>query len=263
MPPRLGHDAAEVETLIAEATMAARTAVEAEPMDGRVALVGLLSGVLVTVLTPPGHWGRLAGEAALVGVAHVGLWRYAASSGDGSARRLLGRAALLAPFLLLVVVSLPFMAAAPGQAPAWERAGMAVARAFISFGAVAAALLAVDATELLQALSRLRAPALFVTLTALMLRYLDLLEGEARRMIRARDLRGTPPTLRARARVAGWMVGSLFVRGFERAERLSVAMQARGFTGLLPPAPPRPLTRRGWMIAGALLLAQALLIGVT
>jgi energy-coupling factor transporter transmembrane protein EcfT len=59
------------------------------------------------------------------------------------------------------------------------------------------------------------------------------------------------------------MVGSLFLRSVERSERLSVAMQARGFTGLLPPPPPRPLSRRNGLILGALLLAQALLLAVT
>jgi cobalt/nickel transport system permease protein len=102
-----------------------------------------------------------------------------------------------------------------------------------------------------------------VTLLALMLRYLGLLEGEAARMMRARDLRGMPPTLRQRAHVAGCMVGSLFLRSFERAERVSVAMQSRGFTGLLPAPEPRPLGARGVLCLAAALLAQALLVWVT
>ena len=113
---------------------------------------------------------------------------------------------LLAPFLLLLVVSVPFMAREPGQLSPLERAGMAAARATIGFGALAATLQLIDLPELLQALARLRTPAIFVTLMALMLRYLGLLEGEAARMMRARDLRGTPPTLRQRAHVAGCMV---------------------------------------------------------
>src|SRR5437879_2895973 len=121
----------------------------------------------------------------------------------------------------------------------------------------------VGVPELLQALARLRVPAIFVTLMALMLRYLGLLEGEAARMMRARDLRGMPPTVRQRAHVAGCMVGSLFLRSFERAERVSVAMQSRGFTGLLPPPPPRPLGARCVLALAATLVAQALLVWVT
>ena len=121
----------------------------------------------------------------------------------------------------------------------------------------------VEVHELLQALARLRVPAIFVTLMALMLRYLGLLEGEAARMMRARDLRGTPRTMGQRAHVAGCMVGSLFLRSFERAERVSVAMQSRGFTGLLPAPSPRPLGASGAAAVGGALLAQALLVWFT
>src|SRR5439155_20976728 len=119
----------------------------------------------------------------------------------------------------------------------------------------------VELPELLQALARLRLPPLFVTLLALMLRYLAHLEGEAARMMRARDLRGVSPTLRERARVAGCMVGSLFLRSVERSERVSVAMQARGFTALLLLPPPKPLDVRNGLALAALLLVQPLLLG--
>lgn len=233
-----------------------------EPLDGRVVFVGLLACVGVTVLTPPGHWPRLAGEGALVAAALVAAQLSGSRAWRGY-RWLLGRFMLLAPFLLLLGVSVPFMASGPGQPPPFARVGLAAARATIGFGALATALQLVDAPELLRALARLRAPALFVTLLTLLLRYLGLLEGEAGRMLRARELRGMPPTLRQRAHVAGCMVGSLFLRSFERAERVSVAMQSRGFAGLFPPPPPRPLGGRGLLGLAIVLLAQALLVGMT
>jgi cobalt/nickel transport system permease protein len=228
-------------------------------LDARVVLAGLVSCIGVAVLTPPGHAARLAGEAALVAAALVIPIR-----GDrpgGGARRLAARFALLLPFFLLLGFSVPFMS--PGPAPPLVRAGTAAARAIIGFGALAAVLRAVEVPDLLQALARLRAPPLFVTLMALMVRYLELLEGEAARMLRARDLRGMPPTVRQRAHVAGCMVGSLFLRSFERSERVSVAMQSRGFTGLLPAPAPRPLGWRGVVALGGMLLAQALLVWTT
>jgi cobalt/nickel transport system permease protein len=234
----------------------------AEPPDGRVVLVGLLACIVVTALTPAGQWQRLLGEAALVAAVHAALSASAGSSGY-ACRAVMGRLALLLPALLLVLVSAPFMAGASGPPPPLERAAAAGARAVISFGALAAALRAVEAPELLRALARLRAPAILVTLMALLLRYLGLLEGEVARMMLARDLRGRSPGLRVRARVAGCMVGSLFLRSVERSERVSLAMQARGFTGLLPAPPPRPLTARAAALLGALLLAQLLLVGVT
>jgi cobalt/nickel transport system permease protein len=70
-----------------------------------------------------------------------------------------------------------------------------------------------------------------------------------------------------RARVAGGMVGSLFVRSYERSERVYAAMLARGFTGVLPaPAMAHPARREllafGGVLAGIVgFLAVTLLVG--
>jgi cobalt/nickel transport system permease protein len=64
------------------------------------------------------------------------------------------------------------------------------------------------------------------------------LADEGGRMTRARDARsaGRPEgggggSIRWRAAVTGRMVGSLFLRAYERSERIYAAMQARGFEG--------------------------------
>ena len=57
---------------------------------------------------------------------------------------------------------------------------------------------------------------------------------QAVRMGHARDARGIPASLSRRAQVAGHMIGVLFLRSWERAERVGQAMTARGFTGTLP-----------------------------
>jgi cobalt/nickel transport system permease protein len=228
-------------------------------LDGRVVLAGLLVSIGVTVLTPPDRWPRLVGEAALLAVACAAL----SVSGIGERRGvrwLMGRVLLMVPFLLLAGVSAPFMAGGPGQLSTPASIAFVFGRACVACGALAVAAQAAGTAELLRAVARWRVPPIFVTLATLMLRYLGVLESEAARMMRARDLRGTPPTLRMRARVAGCMVGSLFLRSLERAERVSVAMQSRGFTGLLPPPPARPLSRRDTLLLGLLLLAQALLL---
>lgn len=221
-------------------------------VDGRTALGAALACILVTVLTPDGHPLRLAGEALLVVGALAAL--------RTPVRWLLPRLGLLLPFLLLTAASVPFMRPGDGSHSSLERAAMTLSRALICFGALAAALRAAEVQELLHAIGRLRVPPIFVTLTALMLRYLGVLEGEAARMLRARDARGVPPTIRERARVAGSMVGTLFVRSFERSERVSLAMQARGFTGLLPPPVAHPVPARDLLALAGFLLVQVLLM---
>ena len=50
------------------------------------------------------------------------------------------------------------------------------------------------------------------------------------------------------------------VRSIERAERVSQAMQSRGFTGILPTPGPRPVPRAGIALLGLFLLAQLLIV---
>jgi cobalt/nickel transport system permease protein len=70
-----------------------------------------------------------------------------------------------------------------------------------------------------------------------MYRYLAVLTDEASRMLRARYARSggaggrSGGSIRWRATVTGRMVGSLFLRAYERSERIYAAMQARGFEG--------------------------------
>jgi cobalt/nickel transport system permease protein len=83
--------------------------------------------------------------------------------------------------------------------------------------------------DLLQELRRVRFPAVMLTTLALMYRYLPVLAEESRRMQRARASR----TFSRRRRLA-WqnlsaIIGQLFVRSAERAERIYLAMCARGW----------------------------------
>lgn len=92
--------------------------------------------------------------------------------------------------------------------------------------------------DLIDALRELHLPRILISIISFMYRYLAVLGDEASRMIRARDARSAAGphghgggTIRWRAIVAGRMVGSLFLRAYERSERIYAAMQARGFDG--------------------------------
>jgi cobalt/nickel transport system permease protein len=91
---------------------------------------------------------------------------------------------------------------------------------------------------LIDALRSLRLPAIMVSIISFMYRYLAVIGEEAGRMNRARDARsasgsGRGGSIAWRAQVAGSMVGSLFIRSYERSERVYAAMLARGFDGTL------------------------------
>jgi cobalt/nickel transport system permease protein len=91
--------------------------------------------------------------------------------------------------------------------------------------------------DLIDALRELRVPRVMIAIISFMYRYLAVLTDEGSRMTRARDARsalgasGGGGTVVWRATVTGRMVGSLFLRAYERSERIYAAMQARGFEG--------------------------------
>lgn len=103
--------------------------------------------------------------------------------------------------------------------------------------------------DLLEGLARLRLPALMVAIISLMYRYLAVLTGEANRMMRARASRAAvvPGARRPgtvwQARVVGNMVGALFIRSYERSERVYLAMQSRGYSGHVRHIHDRPFPR--------------------
>lgn len=83
--------------------------------------------------------------------------------------------------------------------------------------------------ELLLVLRRAHVPGLLITTLALMYRYLFVMLDEAERMQRARACRTfAKPGMRS-WRTLGTVIGQLFVRSSERAERIYAAMCARGW----------------------------------
>jgi cobalt/nickel transport system permease protein len=82
---------------------------------------------------------------------------------------------------------------------------------------------------ILDVLRSLRVPPLLVTVLALMYRYVFLLIDQSERMTRARKSRTFVPRRGSRWKSAAGIVGQLFVRSTERAERIYAAMTARGW----------------------------------
>jgi cobalt/nickel transport system permease protein len=78
-----------------------------------------------------------------------------------------------------------------------------------------------------------------VATVSFMYRYIFVIGEEAQRLMRARECRsavvgeGKAASIGWRAHVLGNMVGSLFLRSYERAERIYDAMRSRGYDGEL------------------------------
>jgi cobalt/nickel transport system permease protein len=94
--------------------------------------------------------------------------------------------------------------------------------------------------DLIHALEHLRVPAILTTIIAFLYRYLFVLTDEVLRLIRARESRSAASAgnrfgggVLWRAKVAGNMAGQLFLRSYERSDRIYNAMVARGYAGHL------------------------------
>ena len=113
--------------------------------------------------------------------------------------------------------------------------------------------------DLVAGMRALRVPRVIVSVVSFMYRYIFVIADEALRLHRAREARSASPDRAAarslfwRAKVLGGMVGSLFLRSYERSERVYAAMLSRGFDGHIRSMGTRALGRGDFVIAGAFL----------
>ena len=216
-------------------------------LDARVKFVLALAFILTVSLMPIGAAAMyvilFALAMAIVVLSELGIGY------------VLKRAGLAVPFAL-AALPLVFTAGAPllAQAPLGfltieiSQAGLArflsvLAKSYISMliGIVLAT--TTPFPMLLTAMRAVRLPRMLVAIFGLMWRYLFVLADEANRLLRARAARSGAPAEKTaaggrlggsipwRARVAGGMAGNLFLRSFERGDRIYAAMSARGYDG--------------------------------
>lgn len=105
-----------------------------------------------------------------------------------------------------------------------------------TLGVLSAVVLSTTTTarELLRGLEKLHLPKLMVQIAAFMLRYVNVISDEMERMKVARESRGFIATGIKDWKVIATAASALFIRSYERGERVHLAMLSRGYTGTLP-----------------------------
>ena len=196
-------------------------------------ILALLGFVLVVVATPREWYLAYAGLlAVLLGVVALSRVPF---------RYLLPRLVVELPFVVFALL-LPFIAlgpqvdvlgiglSEPGLLAAWGLFAKG------TLGVLASLTLAAttEPDDLLRGLQRLRLPDLLVQIMGFMIRYLDVVTGELRRMLTAMRSRGCEPRSPRHWPALAKALGALFVRSYERGERVHLAMLSRGYTGRLP-----------------------------
>ena len=205
-------------------------------LDPRTKLITTLVFILAVIITPPTKWQVFALYllfiATLIFVSKVPILY------------ILKRSLVIMPFVVMIAISIPFFreGEVAGSYNIWlwqvsvTYSGLQVlwnilAKAWLSILSLILLTSATKMTSLLEALEQLRMPRVMVMLLSFMYRYIFVLADEVMRMKQARDSRNFGGKRLWQIRTIGNMIGTLFIRSYERGERVYVAMLARGFNG--------------------------------
>jgi len=160
--------------------------------------------------------------------------------GDIPVKFLLKKVAIVSPFAIFIGIFNPIL----DTRTVAVIAGVPLSAGWLSFLSIlikftltiSAALLLIATTSfpgICHALRRLGVPAVFVSQLLFLYRYLFVLMEEVMRLVRARDMRSFG-NRGSGMKVVARLIGALFIRTVERAERIYSAMLTRGFNGDMP-----------------------------
>lgn len=205
-------------------------------LDPRAKIVASAIAVLAVVATPPvrlAEFGALAALlASLTVLANVPL------------RSLVTRSAIVLPIALGIALFAPLaavehasrVAIAEAYSAGWIVIWSVVSKAWLSAYIVLLLSATTAPPKIFTGLAKLGLPVVFVTMLTFLYRYTAILAEQL--VALRRSVASRAPNLSGLALVGlyGRLAGNLFVRTYERGERIYSAMLSRGFTGVLPVA---------------------------
>ncbi|MFH1226636.1 MAG: cobalt ECF transporter T component CbiQ [Planctomycetota bacterium] len=205
-------------------------------LDPRTKIILFIGFVILIVLTPPkqfvtfGQYGLLI--IGLILLSRIPAWFY------------ISRALLVLPFVLMIVIFVPFLKEGQTafQIDLWfTQARVTYEGLMVCWNVLAKSVSSVllmtlliattPFNDILHGLAHLRVPRILITLVSFMYRYLFVLLDETERMQHARISRWFGGYVWRQIKVIGNMIGLLFIRSYERSERIYASMLARGFDG--------------------------------
>jgi cobalt/nickel transport system permease protein len=213
-------------------------------------LVATVAFVLAVVATPREQIWAFGVFAAILGAV---AWQ-----GRVPAGLVVRRMAIEVPFVTFALL-MPFVA--QGERVTVADVGLSVSGLWGAWnilvkgtlGVVASILLAAttEPRVLLLGVERLRLPSLLTQIATFMLRYADVVLDELRRMKVARAARGFEARDIRHLGVLARSLASLFLRSYERGERVYLAMVSRGYDGRMPVLRDVSASGAQWAVAAA------------
>jgi len=112
-----------------------------------------------------------------------------------------------------------------------------------------------EVADLLRGLSALRVPGLVTSILGFMVRYIDVVVSDLNRMRLALAARGHEASGITQWGPYGRAMGTMFIRTYERGERVYLAMESRGYAGEMPPSSLIKATPVEWAVAAVIVTA--------
>jgi cobalt/nickel transport system permease protein len=196
-------------------------------LDPRAKILVIFALIFISVSTPPqALWAFAVYALYLLSITLIGRV---------PPRLLLKRLAMALPFVLCIGFFMPFAGASDEVADSfqsgWWLFWNLLVKALVGIFALSLLTATTRFGKILEGFSRLKAPNLLLMLLSFTYRYLFVLAEEAQRMKRARDARAYGGRWLWNGKVIGQMIGTLFIRSYERGERVYLAMCSRGYNG--------------------------------
>lgn len=136
----------------------------------------------------------------------------------------LKRVLVILPFLFFIVILVPVI-----RAGTWESAMITLARSLLSILTLVLFVSTTRFPALLSELRRLKVPSMVIEVLAFLYRYFFVLIDEMEHMRLAVKARSAGSGKRSVIRALSGLLGMLFIRSYERSERIYMAMQLRGY----------------------------------
>ncbi len=203
-------------------------------LDPRTKLITSLAFIVAMVLTPVSNWRVFAFYFCLIAALLI--------ISKLPPLYVLKRSLVIFPFVLLIAIFIPFFkqgeVAGSYNIWLWQVSvtydgllilANVVVKAWLSILSLILLSATTKFTELLKGLRQLGVPKVIVLILSFMYRYVFVLVDEVMRMRRARDSRNFGGSRLHQLRTIGNMIGTLFIRSYERGERIYAAMLSRGF----------------------------------
>jgi cobalt/nickel transport system permease protein len=109
--------------------------------------------------------------------------------------------------------------------------------------------------DLLAGFDGLKMPSVVTAIAGFMVRYVDVILSDWSRMRVAMASRGHDPRWFTQIGPYGRTLGTMFIRTYERGERVYLSMSSRGYMGTMPEALQPATPAREWLMGGGLVVA--------